>query len=164
LLLAGTGLPRLEVKHLEHLRPRFASPQLVDNLAFPVPSLWVYERVRGAELRGHAPAGTRISARINLHARGFRVPYTAWTSAAPDGSYRLVIPLPSGLADDALGTDPHYTLRVGDGAPRQISVSERAVLDGEVILIEKAAASSSMRGNPLELTSAELEEILSPAL
>jgi len=136
LLLAGTGLPQLGVKHLEHLRPRFASPQLVENLAFPVPSLWVYERVRGAELRGHAPAAAPISARINLHAPGFRVPYTAWTSAAADGSYRLVIPLPSGLADEALKTDPHYTLRVGDGAPRSVSVPERAVLDGEVIQLD----------------------------
>jgi hypothetical protein len=141
LLLAGTGLPRLGVKHLEQLRPRFASPQLVGNLPFPVPSLWVYERVRGAELRGEAPAGARVAARINLYTSGLRIPYTAWTSAEADGSYRLVIPLPSGLMDVPLETDPHYTLSIQGHPSRRISVPERTVLDGGVIELKARAGS-----------------------
>ena len=132
-IVGGTGFPKLDVRHLKFLRPRFASTQLLRNLSLPVPILWVYERVRGAVLQGEATPGVRITATINLATPAFQLPYTAWTSADAAGSYELVIPLPSGLTGDSLRTEGHYTLRIGESAPQLLEVTERAVVDGELL-------------------------------
>ena len=75
-LIAGKDADAIGFQHIEHLMPRFASPQVLDPSApFGVPLLWVYERVAGARLRKHGE-------RLSRHRRRTRTPSPAPPSSS----------------------------------------------------------------------------------
>jgi hypothetical protein len=139
LMLGGSGAPEIGVPHLEHMRPRFASPQAVGGLGLVLPMVWVYDRVEAAQLNGHAaPPGTLVTARLAIESHGRPFPYTAWTRADGTGEWTLRLPLPSGTNEGALRTSPAYRLEVEGEAPRWLPVSEDAVRLGAHLRADEA--------------------------
>ena len=137
LLVAGSGTPGLGVKHLEHLMPRHASAATVPGLGFPLPLLWTYEHVAGARLRGVAARGARVVAELPFHEHGRRHVYRAWTDAAADGGWELVVPLPTALLRPGFRTAPRWSVAAGRAAV-QVEVPEGAVRAGKVIPVPGA--------------------------
>jgi len=135
MILGGSAIPELGVRHLEHLMPRFASPEFSSAVDFPVPRFWVFEHVAGAELVGTAAPSTRVVVEVNLkHAAGI-VPYRAFTDSDERGHYRLRIPLPTGLSIDQFSTGPRATVRLAGAAPKTVAIPEAAVRGGDRIVV-----------------------------
>jgi asparagine N-glycosylation enzyme membrane subunit Stt3 len=133
LLIAGSAIPNWNVPHLAHLMPRYATTAEVAGLEFPLPYLWTYERVEGARVRGTAPAGTRVIG--ELHFTENRRPhlYKAYVDAAPDGSWELVLPLPSGLLRPAIRSEARWSISAAGSVPLRIAVPEAAVRGGAML-------------------------------
>jgi asparagine N-glycosylation enzyme membrane subunit Stt3 len=137
LLIAGSAVPGADVRHLEHLMPRFASTMLVDGLKFDLPRLWSYERVAGARLRGRTAPGARVVASIPLMERGRRHQWRAFTDADAGGAWELTLPVPSALVRPSLQTGASYELRAGRGAPVALELPESAVRSGATLEVAR---------------------------
>jgi asparagine N-glycosylation enzyme membrane subunit Stt3 len=135
LLVAGSGVPALDVRHLSRLLPRFASAQRVAGISFALPVLWVYERVPGARLSGAAAPGARVVAELPFREHGWPHTYRAWTDAGADGRWDLVVPVPTDFARPTLWTGPRWQVRAGAGAPVPVAVPESAVRAGSLIAV-----------------------------
>jgi hypothetical protein len=133
LAIGGSGVPAARVPHIAAFLPRFASPEPVPGLAFPLPQLWVYERVTGARLRGRATPGALVVAELPFRENGRPHVWKAWCDAAPDGRFELTVPIPTGWARPTLWTAPAWHLRAGGGAARAVEVPEAAVRGGYAI-------------------------------
>jgi hypothetical protein len=120
LTLGGSGLADAGIRHLGELRPVFAGEQGVDNLAFYLPRLFLFERVRGVRLTGEAPPETRVIARAEIPPR---LPYEAWTDSGQDGRWEIVFPVAS------------ETVRVAGVVVR---VGESDVREGRIIAVPKS--------------------------
>lgn len=167
LIIGGSGIPELGVRHLAHLSPRFASTQLVSGVAAPVPRLWVFERVAGARLVGSAAPGATIVARLALDANGHSITYVAWArvppgavasgagasgavasgagAAAPGADaaparFELILPTPTGLDLPELRSAASYAVSIEGGPAVSVEVPERAVQEGLVIELEPRAS------------------------
>lgn len=140
LLIAGSGVPALDVRHLSRLLPRFASAQRVAGVSFSLPVLWVYERVPGARLSGTAPPGVRVTAELPFRERGWPHTYRAWSDAGADGRWEIVVPVPTGFARPSLWTGPSWHVRAGDGTPIEVAVPESAVRGAGHIAVGVPAA------------------------
>jgi hypothetical protein len=151
-LLGGGGIPELGVAHLSELMPRFATADALPGLAFFMPSTWVYERVAGAHLHGHAVPRDLIAARIELRASGHPLPYTAWTRADERGDFALRLPLPSSYRSDTLTTAATYAVGVigSSRAPRQVQVLEAQVRAGTVLELGSLEPTAASLASPLE--------------
>jgi hypothetical protein len=114
--------------------PRFASAQLVDGFAFPLPALWAYERVPGARLRGRAEPGARVVVELPFVERGRPHVYRAWGVAGANGRFEIVVPLPTGLARPTLRTAAVAAARAR-GAPVAVAIPEEAVRAGTVLAL-----------------------------
>lgn len=145
LVVAGSGVPALDVRHLARLLPRFASAQRVAGISFSLPVLWVYERVPGATLSGTAPPGARVLAELPFREHGWPHVYRAWTDAGADGRWDLVVPIPTGFARPTLWTGPSWLLRAGDGAPVPVAVPEGAVRAGGRVAVGRVPAAAAGR-------------------
>ncbi len=145
LVIAGSGVPALDVRHLSGLLPRFASAQRVAGISFPLPVLWVYERVPGARLSGTAPPGARVVAELAFRERGWPHTYRAWADAGDDGRWDLVVPVPTGFARPTLWTGPSWQVRVADATPTAVAVPERAVRAGSRIAVGGRPAAAAGR-------------------
>ena len=132
-ILGGTGNPDLGVAHAAHLMPLFASPQAARGLGFPLQRLWLFERVPGATLTGHARADALVVARTELEIYGAPTAYTAWTRADAAGRFELVIPLPNDLRTPALHSGPRYDLFVDDTPRASVEIRESDVRGGAFI-------------------------------
>jgi dolichyl-diphosphooligosaccharide--protein glycosyltransferase len=135
LVIAGSGVPELGVRHLSRLLPRFASAQRVAGISFALPVLWGYERVPGARLSGTATPGTRVVAELPFREHGWPHTYRAWTDAGADGRWDLVVPVPTDFARPTLWTGRPWQVRVGGGAPVSVAVPESAVRAGSRIAV-----------------------------
>jgi hypothetical protein len=138
MLNGGSGMPEIDVPHLRHLLPRFASTLPASGLPPSVPEAWVYERVRGAVVEGRAPPGARVRLRTGvarpLPAQGFV--HEAWTRADAGGSFQLTTPVPTGYVGQGFATAPMALILVGDAEPRPLSVPEPAVRAGTAIMTD----------------------------
>lgn len=133
LLIAGSGVPALGVPHLPHLLPRFASTQIVQGLSFPLPVLWVYERVAGARLAGTARPGAPVVAELPFEEHGRPHTYRAFAVATAGGRWEMVLPVPTSFARPSLRTAPAWWIRVGDEPPALVVVPEDAVRSGSFV-------------------------------
>jgi asparagine N-glycosylation enzyme membrane subunit Stt3 len=133
LIVAGSGMPGIDVPQVSHLRPIFAADWSTRAIGLPIFQLWVYERVEGARVSGRVRPGARVIARNTIHVNGESVPYTAWGVADADGRYEFVIPLPSGVDAPELSTGPAYSVFVDDEAVGSLVVTEAAVLEGRSV-------------------------------
>lgn len=134
LIVGGSGSPDIGVPQLAHLRPRFASDQIVGGLPFPVPRLWVYERVAGAVLSGRTTGSDRVVARLQLIAGARSYDYMAWADPA-DGRFRITVPLPTGVSAADMKTGPTYRISSKGAAPLAVAVPEDAVREGREIIV-----------------------------
>jgi asparagine N-glycosylation enzyme membrane subunit Stt3 len=132
LLIGGSGVPALGVRHFGRLMPLVASSRTVVGLRSPLPVIWLFEVVAGAELTGRAPPGARVVLEIPLREHGRPHTWRAFADAGPDGGWRLRVPLPTDLATATLqaGTG---RLRAGDGPQRSVEIPEAAVRAGQAI-------------------------------
>ena len=127
--LAGAGVPTRPT-----CLPRFVSKQRIDGLArFRCSSSGSTNACLGVALRGHAQPGARIVARTQLRLNGEVLPYAAWTDAAADGSYELVVPLPSGFSGESVETAPFYQVLAGSEVVAQLALPEQLIRDGAAI-------------------------------
>lgn len=140
LILGGSGIPGSDVRHLEHLMPVFASATMPPGLAFALPELWTYERVRGARLVGEAPAGARVVASLAFTERGRPHVWRAWADPGPDGRFELVVPFPSGFARPTLASARAFVVSVADGPEVEIEVPEAAVRRGDTVRVGRLRA------------------------
>jgi hypothetical protein len=132
-LVGGSAVPRVGLRHLPHLLPRFASEQAMIGLGSALPVLWTYERVKGAVLRGRAPPGARVVASLPLVEHGRPHLWRAFTDAAADGTWELTLPVPTDLARPTVVTGARLELRAADGPPVEIALPEAAVQAGDVV-------------------------------
>jgi hypothetical protein len=130
LLIAGSGLPGASLPHLERLMPVFASQAVAGNLTPPVPVLWTYELVEGARLSGRAEPGAMVVGEIELNERGRLHRYRAWTTAGPDGAWRMTVALPSGWSTHTIRTGPAWHVTQGATQAVDVVVPEEAVRRG----------------------------------
>jgi hypothetical protein len=132
LLIGGSGIPGLGVGHFGRLMPILASTRTVVGLKSPLPVLWLYEVVAGAEVTGRGPPGSRVVLEVPLREQGRPHTWRAWTETGPDGRWRMRVPLPTDLSTPTIQTSAGQ-LRVGDGAARPIEITESTVREGGVI-------------------------------
>lgn len=129
LLIGGSGVPALGVRHFGRLMPTFAATRTVGGLKSPLPVIWLYEVVAGAELAGRAPAGSRVVLEIPLKEHGRPHTWRAWADADPDGRWRMRVPLPTDLTATTITTGP-ATCKVVGQPPRLVQIGEAAVRAG----------------------------------
>lgn len=147
LLIGGSAIPGASVRHLEHLMPLFATREQPMGLAFSIPALWVYERVRGARIAGSGTPGARVIASLDFREQRRPHVWRAFADIGPDGRFQLVVPFPTSVARYALSSAPRYALRAGDGAPIEVEVAERAVRDGATIEVGRLRATATQPGS-----------------
>ena len=142
MLLGGSGLPEIGVRHLEHLCPRFASSESVP-LQVPIPRLWIFEHVAGAVVEGRAAPGSRVVAEILLqHAAGV-VSYFAFTDADANGGFELRLPVPTRMNTGSLRSGKRIRLRRQGSAVTMLELSEAAVISGARIVVADATDSAT---------------------
>ncbi|BDG04287.1 hypothetical protein [Anaeromyxobacter oryzae] len=132
LLIAGSGVPALGVRHFAHLLPIFASSRTVVGMDGPLPVLWTYEVVAGASLRGRAAPGGRVTLEIPLIEH--RRPHTwrGFVDADAGGHWTMTVPLPTDLATPTITTAPGV-LRVAGAPPTPVRIAEDAVRAGATL-------------------------------
>ncbi|WP_176062438.1 hypothetical protein [Anaeromyxobacter diazotrophicus] len=135
LLVAGSGIPGWSVHHLAHLLPRFASTGAVAGMTFRLPFLWSYERVRGAVVRGTAPPRARVVAELPFTEHRRPHVYKAWTDAASDGTFELVLPFPSRYVSGNVRSGDAWTASLEGGRPVRFEVPEAAVRGGATVVV-----------------------------
>jgi hypothetical protein len=140
LVIGGSGIPGAGVHHLEHLMPVFATVQLTPGLEFPLPELWVYERVTGARIRGTAPAGARVLAALEFKEQARPHTWRAWVDAGADGAFELVVPFPSALVRGTVAAAPRWSVHVDGGPPVEVDVPESAVRSGGLVNVRRLRA------------------------
>jgi hypothetical protein len=138
LLIGGSGVPALGVRHFGRLMPVFAATRTVVGLKLPLPVIWLYEEVAGAELVGKSPPGSRVVLEIPLREHGRPHTWRAWCDSGPDGRWRLRVPLPTDLATRTIRTGPGRLL-VGEGPPQPVSISEATIRAGGIVEARLAA-------------------------
>ncbi len=132
--LTRPGSEVLRVDALAHHRLVFESS------AFPgsggsAPSYFkVYEIVGGARVRGRAPPGERVQARLALRSSAGG-PFAYSTHAAADGAgrYELVLPYSTDRPSGAIEVTGPYEVEVR-GKVARLSVPESAVREGRVLV------------------------------
>lgn len=129
LTTGGGGAPRAGAPHLRHLLPRYAVGVAQASRQGVVPAVWVYERVRGATLRGRGPEGATVTLTYALTVNGHANTWIAWTRVR-DGAYTLVTPLPTRWRSEGLETPSAARLSVGGGAATAVEVTEAEVRAG----------------------------------
>jgi asparagine N-glycosylation enzyme membrane subunit Stt3 len=129
LLIGGSGVPALGVRHFERLMPVLASTRIVGGLKRPLPVIWLYEVVAGAELTGRVSAGSRLMLEIPITEHGRPHTWRAAAAAGPDGRWRLRVPLPTDLATPTMTTGI-ASLQVNGLAPVRVVIPELAVRAG----------------------------------
>jgi hypothetical protein len=139
-MLGGGGVPQASVPHLAQLTPRWASPQTLPAMAFYLPELWLFERVQGALLSGHAAPGARIVGEIELGTRGHRLPYRAFTDADASGAFVLRVALWNGVLGDQLQTGADWTLSAEQGPAVRAVIGEADVRSGRRIDVGRLGA------------------------
>ncbi len=132
LLIGGSGVPALGVRHFSRLMPIFAATRTVVGLKTPLPVIWLYEVVAGAEVTGRAPAGARAVLEIPLREHGRPHTWRAWAEAGPDGRWQMRVPLPTDLAMPTIQTSAGR-LRVGDGPAVPVDIAEATVREGGAV-------------------------------
>jgi asparagine N-glycosylation enzyme membrane subunit Stt3 len=132
LLIGGSGVPALGVRHFGRLLPAAASTRIVGGLKRPLPVTWLYEVVAGAELTGQGPPGARVVLEIPLREHGRPHTWRAWADAGPDGRWRMRVALPTDLSTPTIQTG-QGALRVGDRPARSFEVPEATVRAGGII-------------------------------
>jgi len=135
-VIGGSGLPGYDVRHLEHLRPMFASSRKVGGVTEAVPVLWAFERVRGAEVQGVNRPGARVVARLAMSVHGTPVRWEGWTDADPDGRFSLRLPVPTGWRKNGLEMAAGYELLQDDHLLGHVAVPLDAVQLGSTIEVE----------------------------
>jgi dolichyl-diphosphooligosaccharide--protein glycosyltransferase len=130
LLIAGSGVPGWEVPHLPHLMPRFASRGMATGLAFRLPHLWGFERVRGARVHGTAAPGVRVLAELRFTEHERPHTYKAFTTAGADGAWSLTLPFPSDLRRPTVRAQGRWSVAAAGGAPVELDVPLAAVRAG----------------------------------
>jgi hypothetical protein len=138
MVLGGTALPELGVPHLERLCPRSAGSEFAP-LDVPVPRLWVFERVEGAILEGHARPGSRVVIELLLrHAAGI-VSYFAFTETDRSGAFSIRFPVPTRMVTSTLQTGNRLHVRREASAVTDLELPEAAVLSGAHVAVPDAA-------------------------
>ncbi len=132
LLIGGSGVPALGVRHFGHLMPILAATRVVKGLKSPLPVIWLYAVVAGAELTGRAPAGARVVLEVPLTEHGRPHTWRAWADAGADGRWQLRVPLPTDLSTQTIRTATGR-LRVGDGPAQPLEITESTVRAGGII-------------------------------
>jgi hypothetical protein len=154
LVIGGSGIPGAEVRHLEHLLPISSTPQQPPGMNFPLPALWVYERVPGARLSGRAPPRARVLATLDFKEQARPHVWRAFADAGEEGRFELVVPFPSGFLRPAIWSAQRWVLRTGDGPPIAVEVPEAAVRGGEIVQVGEVrpalpvAPRTRKRGSP----------------
>jgi hypothetical protein len=148
LLIGGSGVPALGVRHLERLLPVFASTRTVGGIDGPLPVLWTYEVVTGARLTGRAHPGARVVLEIPLEEHGHPHTWRAFADAGGDGRWSMTVPLPTDLAAPTVVTRTGR-LRVAGAAAGAVEIPEAAVRSGAEIALEPAPATPRAPGGDL---------------
>jgi hypothetical protein len=131
LLIGGSGVPDLGVRHLERLRPVFASSRAVGGVDRPPPVLWTYEVVAGARLSGQAAPGARAVLEVPLAAQGRPHTWRAFADAGADGRWAVVVPVPTETDTGTVRTGPGLLRVQGSSVP--VSIPEEAVRTGAAV-------------------------------
>lgn len=97
------------------------------------PLFKVFEYVRGARVRGHAPPGVAVIARLDLHTNlRRRITFETSTKADSEGIYVLQLPYATDGDQPAVRTDAFYSLEA-PGQSAQVAIDEEAVKEGRVV-------------------------------
>jgi hypothetical protein len=134
LVVGGSGAPRAGVAQLEHWLPRLAVGVALRTRETVVPTLWVYERVAGATVRGNGPEGALVTLTTRLLLDGTPARHVAWARVA-SGVFALRTALPTRWRSANLATPDAATLVVGDEAARPVEVPEMAVRGGRELAV-----------------------------
>jgi asparagine N-glycosylation enzyme membrane subunit Stt3 len=137
--IGGSAVPEIGVHHLEHWMPVFASSAKAAAVDPPLPELFVFERVEGAEIRADCEASSRVTAELAIEVREEKLRYLAFADAR-DGACALRLALPSGFASGAIRTGAAYALERSDHAVAEIEVPEADVRAGRSIAVRLSAA------------------------
>jgi asparagine N-glycosylation enzyme membrane subunit Stt3 len=129
----GTGL--------SHLRLVYDVPGRVAGQPPGAVPLKIFQYVRGAALRGDAPSGSTVKARLRLLTNRDRRSVVEFTTTADEqGAFSLDVPHATGRSGSL--TTSHYEI-TADGVPIvRLEVAETDVLEGREIFVEAADALS----------------------
>jgi dolichyl-diphosphooligosaccharide--protein glycosyltransferase len=100
----------------------------------PVKFVKTYEVVKGATIKGSAPAGSNVTASVDLGVGNHNFTYTQTAVAGPDGTYSIIVPYPTdAMKGDGYSYDvkslSEYSIKYGD-TTKTVAVPEQAVMNG----------------------------------
>jgi len=102
---------------------------------FDLPSLKIFEFVKGAKLTGTAPANSQVIASVQVITnRGRRFRYVTGTTASARNKFDMVVPYSTQGCPFATKAVTSYTVACPSGAA-QVEVPEKSVLEGGEILV-----------------------------
>jgi dolichyl-diphosphooligosaccharide--protein glycosyltransferase len=133
LIIGGSGIPGADVRQIGRLMPIFGTREQPAGVAFPLPVLWVYERVPGARVIGRAAPGKRVVATLDFREQGRPHVWKAYADSDAWGRFELLLPFPTGVVRPALSSASRYSLRVDDGPAGEVEVPETVVRGGGTI-------------------------------
>jgi dolichyl-diphosphooligosaccharide--protein glycosyltransferase len=111
-----TGLKGLPLKRTDHFRLLYESGLEMKTMGLPRPikKIKVFEFVEGAQLRGRAASGEKVSVSLDLITnQGRMVQYRRTATAGPDGMFGFALPYPTTLKDDTTSALGPYVMGVG---------------------------------------------------
>lgn len=136
MLFGGSGIPEARVRHLEHLMPVFAENARAPYLSFYLPRGWVFGRVPGAVLEGHADTPSMIIASLPVTFRGHSRTWLGWTTtSATNSTWHLTIPLPSNYRSEGITTGPEFTITLDNHPIGTARITETDVRQGHTVAI-----------------------------
>jgi dolichyl-diphosphooligosaccharide--protein glycosyltransferase len=99
----------------------------------PAKYVKIYEVVKGATIRGSAPAGTSVTASVDLGVGSHNFTYRQTAVAGADGTYAMTVPYPTEAMkgdgyDYDIAPQSLYTISYGD-TTKTVAVSEQAVVN-----------------------------------
>ncbi|HMK48196.1 MAG TPA: oligosaccharyl transferase, archaeosortase A system-associated [Methanocella sp.] len=113
---------------------------LVYDAQPPEKRVKVFEVVKGATITGKAAPGSNVSATLELKTGDRTFQYTQHTAADLDGRYNMTVSYPTEAMNGTGYSSPvipagKYNLTVGNTTTTQIDVPERAIQNGEAIVV-----------------------------
>jgi len=99
-----------------------------------VKSYKVFEYVKGAIIKGFATSGTKIEILTKVTTNQGRSFVYANSVVAENGKFEITVPYSTGKQENSDITAEKYTIKIGNYS-KEIEVSEKNILDGEIIQI-----------------------------
>jgi asparagine N-glycosylation enzyme membrane subunit Stt3 len=104
------------------------------------PEHLIFQLVEGAKLTGKADAGTKVRIELDCQFFAIKRKFVQETIVGEDGRFEATVPYSNGYKNGFVFTGPNYLITrmvEGNTESKEVQVSEKAVIDGDRILLSE---------------------------